>query len=152
MRNTDRPDKFAGCEPVAERRAHSVTGPSTPTIDHRKRLWDRRVKKRAAPSAIFSQKAESDLMPTALARVRRLDCHGEGLLVRVKLAGGSTKANGPSLTPERINNRARRPHQKSMLRPVLRSTDLDRHSPENSRRALTPLRGFRQFYALLQSR
>ena len=32
-----------------------------------------------------------------LARVRRLDCRGEGLLVRVKLARGS-KANGPSLT------------------------------------------------------
>jgi hypothetical protein len=31
-------------------------------------------------------------MPTALARVRRLDCRGECLLVRVKLPRGSTKA------------------------------------------------------------
>jgi hypothetical protein len=53
-----------------------------------------RVKNRAAPSAIFFQKTESDLTSTALARVRRLDCRGEGLLVRMKLAGGSTKANG----------------------------------------------------------
>jgi hypothetical protein len=44
------------------------------------------VKNRAAPFAIFLQKAESDLVPTALAGVRRLDCRGEGLLARVKLA------------------------------------------------------------------
>jgi hypothetical protein len=33
-------------------------------------------------------------MPTALARVRRLDRRGEGLLVRMKLVRGSTEANG----------------------------------------------------------
>ena len=30
-------------------------------------------------------------MPTASTRVRRLDCRGEGLLVKVKLVRGSTK-------------------------------------------------------------
>jgi len=50
---------------------------------------------RAAPSGIFSpKKAESDLMPAALARVRRLDYRGEGLLVRMNLARGPIKANG----------------------------------------------------------
>jgi hypothetical protein len=53
------------------------------------------VKNRAAPSGIFSpKKAESDLMPAALARVRRLDYRGEGLLVRMNLARGPIKANG----------------------------------------------------------
>jgi hypothetical protein len=44
----------------------------------------------------FFQKTESDLMPIALARVRRLDCRGEGLLVRVKLALGVTQAQEAS--------------------------------------------------------
>jgi hypothetical protein len=43
------------------------------------------------PSAIFFQKTKSDLMPTALAGVRRLYCRGEDLLVRVKLARGSIR-------------------------------------------------------------
>jgi hypothetical protein len=52
------------------------------------------VRDRDPPICDFFQKTESDLMPTASARVRRLDCRGEGLLVRVKLVRGSTKANG----------------------------------------------------------
>jgi len=64
------------------------------TIDHPATFLGPRVKNRAASSAIFFQRTESDLMPTALARARQLDCCGEGLLVRVKLAYGSTKANG----------------------------------------------------------
>jgi hypothetical protein len=45
------------------------------------------------PSLNFS-KAESDLTSPASARVRRLDCPGECLLVMEKLACGSTEAKG----------------------------------------------------------
>jgi hypothetical protein len=55
-------------------------------------IWSKRLKSRR--TICDSKKAESDPMPAALARVQRLDCRGEGLLVRVKLACGSTKANG----------------------------------------------------------
>jgi hypothetical protein len=52
------------------------------TIDHPVTSLGPRVKNRAAPSVIFFQKTENDLMLTTLARVRRLDCRGEGLPVR----------------------------------------------------------------------
>jgi hypothetical protein len=41
----------------------------------------------------FFQKTQSDLTSTASARVRRRDCRGECLLVRVKVACASTGAN-----------------------------------------------------------
>jgi hypothetical protein len=81
-----------GAVPSAWRLKQNQTdlkGPSTV----RQRLWVRGARSRSAHLRIFSKKNESDLMPTALARVRRLDCRSEGLLVRVKLACGSTKAN-----------------------------------------------------------
>jgi hypothetical protein len=65
-----------------------------PTIDHPATSLGPRWTNAIRPFAIFFPKTESDLMPTTLARVRRLDCRGECLLVRVKLARGSTKTNG----------------------------------------------------------
>src|SRR6516165_6784797 len=67
---------------------HPSTGPSTIA-----NVSGPAVSERDPPICEFFRKAESDLM-TASARVRRLDCRGEGLLVRVKLARCSTKANG----------------------------------------------------------
>jgi hypothetical protein len=45
------------------------------------------VSERDPPICEFFPKKESDLIPTASARVRRLDCRGEGLVSRRKSAG-----------------------------------------------------------------
>src|SRR5262249_35019594 len=74
----------------AQPRVHSEESDHRPS----RTSLGRGVRNRAAPSAIFFPKTESDLMPTAFAGVRRLDWRGGGLLVRVKLVRGSTKANG----------------------------------------------------------
>jgi hypothetical protein len=68
-------------------------------LDYSLRLspLDRRAQSRPAHPRLFP-KTEGDLTATVSARVRRLDCRRGCLLVRVKLACGSTEANGRSLS------------------------------------------------------
>ena len=56
-----------------------------------------------------------------LARVRRLDCRGECLLVRVKLARGSTKANGRVWPAGDLGSRPIRRHNSPAIINLIRS-------------------------------
>jgi hypothetical protein len=60
-------------------------------------------------SVLARERGETwDFVARRLARVRRLDRRGEGLLVRVKLACGSTKANGRVRTDSDMSRKRRK--------------------------------------------